>query len=216
MSSPGAREPDDFQQCNLSLSDAQTSMARPVTVMQSVQRTALMADSDELAAKLAKRRNWEAGSECGVSREPQAFQRAEKEQEESEERVRTLAESKAAVPAVVELNKLGRASDSQTRASAMAGSDPCISPERQDDTGASDKNLKTKASEPSAQTQQRTNIMGTTANFMHFNTATAINNDRLEPTATADAALRDKHQRAKEDTPPTPPHTVLSLMRNQR
>jgi hypothetical protein len=178
MSSPGAREPDDFQQCNFSLSDAQTSMARPVTVMQNVQRTALMADSDELAAKLAKRRNWEAGSECGVL-------------------------------------KLGRASDSQTRASAMAGSDPCISPERQDDTGASDKNLKTKASEPSAQTQ-RTNITGTTANFEYFNTATAINTDRLEPTATADAALRDKYQRAKEDTPPTPPHTVLSLMRNLR
>jgi hypothetical protein len=169
-----------------------------------------MADADELAAKLAKRRKWEAGSESGVSGEQQAFQAAEKEQEESEGRVRKLAESKTAVRAVVELNELGRALDSQTRTLAIVGSDPSISPKTQDNTGASDKNLKTKASEPSVQTQ-RTIIKGTTANVMHFNTTPAINTDRLDLTAPADAALIDKHQRTKEEIPPSPPHTVLYL-----
>jgi flagellar biosynthesis GTPase FlhF len=52
--------------------------------------------ADDLAAKFAKRRNLESVSEDGVSRDQQAIQAAEKEQQEREERVLKLAESKAA------------------------------------------------------------------------------------------------------------------------
>ena len=55
--------------------------------------------ADDLAAKLAKRRNWEAGSGEGVSREQQAIEAAEREQKEREERVRKQADAKASADA---------------------------------------------------------------------------------------------------------------------
>ena len=49
--------------------------------------------ADDLAAKLAKRRNWEDGTDEGVSREQQAIEAAAREQQEREERAKAAADA---------------------------------------------------------------------------------------------------------------------------